>query len=482
MIKTLFALSLLLSAIVNPAPGEAANANIVIDGIFADWDRVPLAYEFLHVASTDEPPLVTHVWASSNRDRLALRFQLSSEVLLQGTSQLALHIDTDKDVNTGSEIDGFGADFSWFFSEREGRIRVMGAPLRISQSDIGLRQAPVISAEEFEVSLDRQISLAGEPFLPGSHISFSLHEFRDDELVSSTGRIDLELSAMEPEPPKIGTMEKEPGHLRVLTYNVLYDGCFERPLPFRRIMDALEPDIISLQELYKHSTQETLEWVQRVLPDSDWHAAGFGQGVILSKYPVLEWGPIGTQRRGAWAILEIPDGKMAVLNPHPPCCGNDAGRQEEYDAMAAWIRDARASGKLDEETAVVVAGDANLVGDSQQLDTLLNGAIVDTATHGPVAAPDGDGTSLADANPYHLSGTEAYTWRDDSSEFSPGKLDYIVYSDSVLGVSNAFILWTPDLPEAVLRETRLEADDTKLASDHLPVVADFYFRAAASSR
>lgn len=461
-----------------PLPGH-----IVVDGLYPDWIEATPIYQAPEVAPGAEPPLVTAVWIHSDRDRLSLRIRLASEVSLQGNSGLVLHLDTDGNPATGLAVDGLGADFSWSFSEREGRIRVMGVPIRVMQSDVDLRQAPVVSATEFEISLARWISVAGEPMLAAPAVAMTLREESRGLTGRSTGRLQIALDDQPPPPPPPVTIpERSRGHFRVLTYNVLFDGCFERPLPFRRILGALEPDIVSLQELYRHSTEETLGWIRRVLPNSEWYAAGFGQGVILSRFPVVDWGPIGTQRRGAWALLDTPDGKLAVVNPHPPCCGNDAGRQEEFDALTAWIRDSRASGLLEPGTPVVVAGDMNLVGDSRQLDTLLRGAIVDTATHGRATPPDGDGTPLADALPYHLTGTESYTWRSDDGEFAPGKLDYIVYSDSVLGLGNAFILWTPELSEDALREAGLEADDTVRASDHLPVVADFYFRAAASSR
>ena len=125
---------------------------------------------------------------------------------------------------------------------------------------------------------------------------------------------------------------------------------------------------------------------------------------------------------------------------------------------------------------VIVAGDLNLVGHSRQLRTLLEGAILDTATHGPGRPLDWDGTALADAAPLHTTGRETYTWRGDDSPFAPGRLDFILYTDSVLELANGFVLWTPDLRDADLERTGLHARDTVTASDHLPVVADFVFR------
>ncbi len=465
------------------APAGPLSGRIVVDGLFTDWSDRSRVHEVSAPDPEDRSALIEAVWIHSDRDRLSLRARLSRQVLLQGNSRLVLHIDTDGDPGTGLPVDGLGADFSWHFSEREGRLRVMGVPVRLIQSDVELRQAPVISADEFEISVARRVSVVGAPFLPTPRIALTLREESEGQVIGSTGPLEVDLDPQAPPPPPpVRVPEKDPDQFRTLTYNVLYDGNFERPLPFRRILGALEPDVLCLQEIYRHSVDESLAWIRHILPNTTWHAAGFGQGVILSRFPVLEWGPIGTRRRGAWAILDTPDGKLAVVNPHAPCCQDDAGRQDEFDALTAWIRDSRASGLLDPRTPVIVAGDMNLVGDAQQLTTLLEGAIVDTATHGPAAPPDGDGTPFVDVAPYHLSGTETYTWRSDLGEFAPGKLDYILYTDSVLGLGRSFVLWTPDLDETALREAGLEVEDTRVASDHLPVVADFYFRAATSSR
>jgi len=66
-----------------------------------------------------------------------------------------------------------------------------------------------------------------------------------------------------------------------------------------------------------------------------------------------------------------------------------------------------------------------------------------------------------------------YTWRNDGSSYNPGKLDYIIYTDSNLSISKHFVLNTLAIPNSTLVEWELESDDTNEASDHLPRVADF---------
>ena len=123
-------------------------------------------------------------------------------------------------------------------------------------------------------------------------------------------------------------------------------------------------------------------------------------------------------------------------------------------------------------TPTVVAGDMNLVGGSGQLQTLLAGRIADEARHGPSHAPDWDNTPLRDADPRITGGRENYTWRAPEGAYAPGKLDYIVFTDSVLEMGNAFVLATEHMRPEDLDRYGLLADDTVEASDHLPVVAD----------
>jgi endonuclease/exonuclease/phosphatase family metal-dependent hydrolase len=211
---------------------------------------------------------------------------------------------------------------------------------------------------------------------------------------------------------------------------------------------------------------------------AEWHVTEAGRGVIVSRYPIVGSGTTGGERGSTWALIRVSSADAAqnvlVINPQMPCCEDDDGRQEELDRLVAWLRDASsADGFLEPGTPIVVAGDLNLVGHGQQLTTALEGDIVDVGRFGRGRPLDWDDTPLADAFPYHTTRREAYTWRGDDGPFPPGRLDFILYSDSVLELSKGFVLWTPDLDAAGLEESGLRREDTAIASDHLPVVADF---------
>jgi len=179
-----------------------------------------------------------------------------------------------------------------------------------------------------------------------------------------------------------------------------------------------------------------------------------------------------------WALVDLPDDRYAVdlsvISAHPPCCDKEKERQDELDGIAAWLRDLVTPGGRDlpQGTPIVIAGDMNLVGGARQVRTLVAGEIADEESFGPSHPADWDGSSLADAEPRHAGGRDIYTWRDARGSFAPGKLDYIVYSDSVARLGNAFALATEELDAATLERYGLRADDTLDASDHLPVVAD----------
>jgi hypothetical protein len=117
----------------------------------------------------------------------------------------------------------------------------------------------------------------------------------------------------------------------------------------------------------------------------------------------------------------------------------------------------------------------NLVGESQQLATLLTGDIQNEDKFGADFAPDWDGTTLMDLYPVHVSEGVAFSWQNNGEGYSPGRLDYIVYTDFVIRAKNNFILNTRTMSEEQLEANGLLRSDSKVASDHLALVVDFSF-------
>jgi len=72
----------------------------------------------------------------------------------------------------------------------------------------------------------------------------------------------------------------------------------------------------------------------------------------------------------------------------------------------------------------------------------------------------------------HTAIRMGYTWRNDNESFSPGKLDYILFTDSVIELGNHFVLNTLAMSNSELDLYGLLSDDTNIASDHLPRIMD----------
>lgn len=142
----------------------------------------------------------------------------------------------------------------------------------------------------------------------------------------------------------------------------------------------------------------------------------------------------------------------------------------------AFIRDNQVQGRyfdLIGDTPIMIMGDLNLVGYAEQLHTLLTGTIVNLDPYSPSFKPDWDGSDFTSLLPRHTDSGMYFTWYSETESFSPGILDYIIYSDSVLEPGNSFILFTSGMTADSLAKYGLEARDAVIASDHLPVVGDF---------
>ncbi len=291
----------------------------------------------------------------------------------------------------------------------------------------------------------------------------------------------------------------DPDDLRVVSFNVLSDSLFPEngqllSSRFARIAVALDADILCLQEVYADdaAASRTVDLLNAIAPlpaGARWYGYKGRDSVTLSRFPLLLSAPrvIPAGERDLCGVLvDLPDNRfrcdLYLLNNHFACCGNEPARQRQADAIVNWLRDARTPGgaiTLPRGTGLVVLGDLNIVGSGAPLATLLTGDIANEATFGPDAPPDWSGGPLADPVPRHNgSGRNAWTWRDDTSAFDPGRLDYVLYSNSVLEVAHSFVLNTTTMSDDDLSATGLQALDVVVdlvgaAFDHLPVVVDF---------
>ncbi|MFH1689204.1 MAG: endonuclease/exonuclease/phosphatase family protein [Candidatus Eisenbacteria bacterium] len=462
---------------------------VAVDGLFEDWGGIDVCW--MDPSGDGNVIDFGSVLMRSDDERITLLLDVGSEISLQGGNLITLLIDGDDDVSTGRAIEGIGAELAWTFGKREGKLWSDDEGVTVEHADIGLRQAPTVSSGLFEVSFLRR-ARDGADIAPGPRASFVLIDDESDtgDRLPDEGSVTVQLTH-EPAPPlqTVHLERRSPDDIRVVTWNVLFDGLFKRPAPFIRVLRALDPDVICFQEIWAHTSQQAADQVSLALPGPRWYGASSGEGHIVSRYPLLHERSID-ESGNYWALIDLPDDRygvdLSVVSAHPPCCDKEVERQRELDGIAAWLRELQTPGgvleppdepplefDLPEGTPIVIAGDMNLVGGAGQVRTLTDGEIVDEETFGPSHPADWDGTPLADTWPRVNGWRDVFTWRDARSSFSPGKLDYIVYSDSVLELRRAFALETSGLTEEDLERYGLRAEDTLDASDHLPVVADF---------
>ena len=454
----------------------SAGHPIVIDGLWDDWQEVP-------VAITDpEGDYNYDDWAElkiTNDDEFVF-FKISlhsEETLLQNWNNFFLYIDADRDSLTGHPFRGLGAELAWHFGYRTGQYFDQNGITDLWQNDISLRQAPTVTSTEFEIAIARGCVALTDP--DSIAVIFSSYYDTGDYMPDNWGGVAYQMDTTVVGPAEPILLEKT--GTRLVSYNTLYTGILEpdRQPYFERIFQALDPDIIALQE---HSEwNEIGDIISSWFPENTWYQGyTFRDLVVLSKYPIINQANLISSERTMCALLETDDPVnpyLLILNSHFSCCDNDDDRQEQVDELVQVLREWRLNDNgpfdLPEGTPMFHVGDFNFVGYREQIETVTAGNIQDEGNYGSDFPLDWDGTAITDLFSRHTHKRMAYTWRSDGSSFNPGKLDYVLYTDSNLSILNHFVLNTLAMPDSVLNEWELEAEDTNEASDHLPRIVDF---------
>lgn len=468
-----------VGALLVLAPSASAQSPVIIGAGTAEWDaRTPAATDPASDAGSGTNDLAT-LWIESDADYLYLAAQVGAPVLLNASNSLVLALDTDDDASTGFSTQGLGAELVWRFGSRSGTLYTASGSRSVEWSDIEFWTAPQITSDRFEMALPRNPASGVLPVVSRSRVRVALSTSQD----AITAVADLSSQARARE--AVDLSKQAPSHVRVLAYNVLRDQLFESSsqAAYQRVLRAIRPDLVVFSEIYGPSASDTAGRLAALLGESadDWYGAKAGPDVIVvARTPVALISEV--VGNGLFRV-QAPSGSgpdWIVAGMHPPCCTNDSGRQDEVDAMVAAIRDLRASGSIAADAPLVVAGDMNFVGNARQLETLFGGDIVNEARYGADAPPDTDGSPLTDQAPRATGSPVAFTWRSPSSNFPPGQLDYLAFSDAVLSAGRSFVLFTPGMTAAELSANGLEANDAAgrqgsgFASDHLPVVTDLY--------
>ena len=477
----------------------SSGPSLRVDGDIQEWDAAAAAV-------ADGEGIYLRFRVPKGPDGQALTLQNSLKTV-------ALYLDADGDLATGrtsrlKPLDQLGVDLEIRFSPvekgtivagtRTVRIDRSGGETSVPNAATGLVVSPTYSSEWFEARLDRARLLDSFGRSSGTSPARLAGMF---VTLDDTGQIDgyadpfsVSLPPLSTGPgPVIDVPAKAPGLVRVVSLNVEKSGPVKNPDAFSRMLTLLDADIVLIQEWDEGDATQTQEWFRsNAVPiDSPFAPApkaqgagpwrvhkGPGTGVgIASRWPITALPPdsldvttpavaSGAERprrvRAASALVSTPAGPVAVTSIHLKCCGG-AHTPEETQRQ----NEARAINKANDEVyraqakdavARIIAGDFNLVGSRAPLDILRAGI-------------DSDGTDLAVAEPFTLGTGMKYTWLDDQSPFLPGRLDYLLFSDSSARVVTSFVLDSQRLSFESLARSGLDATDSR-ASDHMPIVVD----------
>ncbi len=472
----------------------AAAPPVVIDGRFDDWTTVPDAVD--DPADAPEAPVDFGTVRITHDDRFVhLLIELGRTVNVQRLNGLIeILLDVDADTATGRNVRGMpGVDVIVELSppdpqstDRIGRGVGIAIPvdepppgdrIRLSAYMIGFTSGPTYASDVFELRLGRGAALPGVRSFLGSGRFRGRLVFIDraDEIRDSTLTFSHDLTAVAPPPARQVTdpLARAPGtDLRVMTWNTGADGLRDRRAPVGRVLLALAPEVILLQELTEADNPDELAaFLRQVIPTARrqrWTVIlGSGGGRLrcaiasrlrIKRYAPLDPLPLPDRPDRSVRVLgaEVTQSgrRLLVVCAHLRCCGRagsfeDRTRLVEADAIRRAVSRAVSSRRFD---GVVVGGDLNLVGSRWPLDVLSE--------------------SLEVIEALQIDGRSNATWADIRQPFVPGRLDFMLLSSPSPASRRAFVMDTRDLDQRWLRQHGLGAGDTVNASDHMPVVVD----------
>ncbi|MEL7472391.1 MAG: endonuclease/exonuclease/phosphatase family protein [Planctomycetota bacterium] len=455
--------------------GAKHDAAIMVDGVVDDW---PLE----SVMTGDD-------------EHLYLRFLLEGQprTLQANDETVSIRLDLDDSTETGRvfsdpiESTTLGVDLEILLSppgddgQPQGGARLVaydedGEASPVGHADVGFHFAPTFASTWFEARLSRHMD--GDVQLPdlsdegeGAGMVVVMGPSGVAEAWSAPFRGEWPQRSRTQKLADVSIPPKPTGAVRVVCWNVYFTQPATNPQPFARVLRSLDPDVVLLQEWDIDDSTHIASWFNALLPRQDgWQAlTGESWGVAVVTPHTLS--PLGDNvlylsegdERAVnlvAAVVNTPSGRVAASSVHLKCCGGPDGPEEarrlaEADAINATLAEQFEATPTDMR---IVAGDLNLVGAVGPLDRLRTGL-------------DADGSDLAVARTSRLGDAAMYTWRDEDSAFTPGRLDYALVGDSEAELVQAFVLDVDQLTPNAVQAAGLRPGDTA-ASDHLPLVID----------
>ena len=458
-----------------------SQTTIKIDGFFNDWNTNLNTY--IDDSTDSQGVELLDFSVCNDNEYLYIKIRCGSEIDLTeqffNPAEVMINIDADNNVSTGYSVNNIGSEYGINFFDKfifdDSDPNLVDT---LSLYDLDVIPLPTYSSDEFEIAINRSLF--------SDTICISIREKIGNDFMPDNGSIFTYIFENCSSPPitAIDFSKNDQNNLRLMTYNVWDNGLISnnRVDEHRKIFGIANADIITYQECGNTTYNDVLGFLNTnptyypyIYPDLN------SGNLTISQYPSLQSWQVADKIDAE--LIDLPDSIYAtdilILNGHPPCCFNNQGRQENFDALIQFIHDAKTVGgviDLPINTPISFSGDMNLVGYSEQYYTILNGTISDTATFGNGGFPDWDNTSLEDQVCYFNENNIAYTWDESNpsiGDYPPGRLDFVFFTNSVMSVDKSFIISTEHMSPAFLTQNNLFWDDTKKASDHFPVIVDF---------
>ena len=444
-------------AIVLATPLTASRMRI--DGDFEDWKDVEI--------SARDPKGdakgafdVSRVFATSQDSTLYLRFDVGRVLNLQN----------------GPEAEGTLFILIELPDKRELRLDTRGrratlngnSEERIPWAHLKYVVGPTYAQDEFELQVDLS------RFSVGLGDSVSVQFEGSDQLYSPVVHTFTQSTGK----PKHRSSDRLPGtDVRIVSFNTYVNGLSDpnRATKIGRMLKAADGDVYCFQEEWESNAIDKIMNRLTLLDSLGQRYVHKVRGnVITSKHPLK----ILPSRNGnyAAAMLNLKGKSLVVMSVHLSAMGyigskEDLWRIEQAKVILDAIEEIN-KGTYDDsdgpstKPSIVMIGDFNLVGSRTPVDMLVNQK----------------SSGLNDWRLPNLVGESIITWRGGLwSSFSPGKLDYCLYTGEALTPKNGFVLNSELLDEGELKQLALESTDSKV-SDHLMAVADFQFAPVVGSR
>ncbi len=507
---------------VTNAPPAAANTDIQLDGRFDDWAGVPV---WSQAAQSAEP--LQAVWATDDSQWWYLSFSVRDSVsysAMPGT--LHLLIDADDNAATGGTVFDSargltGVDLSLDLSRADtsqANDVGAGAALRTVEAtgvdayrlganrsayELGVVALPTWSATRFELRIARGGALDGFARLGRAVRARLVFE-------STSGTVTALPAArylFNTSPDTRATTNlvsaipsKASGSVRVAQWNVS-EGSFKSPANHAKLLAAVTPDVILLDEAYAETSDSTLaDFFAR----PELAALGTWRFVYSRsggrQHTIVATRDRDIQQASSMVRVEYPAGVLDSVRATAPSASHhlfDVEAQAQLSTTGAWIAidgvetlfvplDLQSGGFFGNAQdklrivqsrairahvqrelasratrgALVIAGDFNAIGSYESIRTLQQGL-------------DVDGSDLTLSDSWRLGERTLVTWTDPKvARFLPGRLDLTLYADAVFERTGGFTFTSLDLTPAFAATLGLTRETSASTSDHLIVVTD----------